>query len=218
MLPRVLEPEVMDTPEAAAAYDALDHAEVNRVFVTDLLAAGPLEGLLLDLGTGTAQLPIELCRRCDRCYVLAVDLSVQMLELARYNIEVASLIQQIQLGHVDAKQLPYGNDQFTAVISNGTLHHIPDPTAMLAEAARVVAPGGLLFFRDLLRPDSDDAVQRLVQGYTGQATEHQQQLFAASLRAAFRLDELQALVAQLGFDPEMVRATSDRHWTWQARK
>lgn len=208
----------MDAPEVAAAYDAMDHAEVNRVFVTDLLASGPIEGLILDLGTGTAQLPIELCRRGEGYYVLAVDLSVHMLELARYNIEVASLIQQIQLGHVDAKRLPYGDGQFAAVISNGTLHHVSDPTAMLAEAARVAAPGGRLFFRDLLRPDSDDAVRRLVQGYAGQATEQQQQLFAASLRAALRLDELRTLVAQLGFDPETVQTTSDRHWTWQARK
>ena len=39
MLPRTLEPEVMDTAEEAADYDAMDHSEVNRVFVDDLLAA-----------------------------------------------------------------------------------------------------------------------------------------------------------------------------------
>ena len=39
MLPRTLEPEVMDSPEEARDYDAMDHAEVNRKFVDDLLAA-----------------------------------------------------------------------------------------------------------------------------------------------------------------------------------
>ena len=39
MIPRVLEPEVMDSPEEAAGYDAMDHAGVNRVFVDDLLYA-----------------------------------------------------------------------------------------------------------------------------------------------------------------------------------
>ena len=38
MLTRVPEPEVMDTPEEARAYNAMDHSEVNRLFVTDLLA------------------------------------------------------------------------------------------------------------------------------------------------------------------------------------
>jgi len=38
MLNRVLEPEVMDTPEDARDYDAMDHSGVNRVFVADFLA------------------------------------------------------------------------------------------------------------------------------------------------------------------------------------
>ena len=39
MLPRILEPELMDTAEDAREYDAMDHAAVNAVFVNDLLAA-----------------------------------------------------------------------------------------------------------------------------------------------------------------------------------
>ena len=38
MLPRVLEPEVMDSPDEARDYDAMDHGQVNRAFVNDLLA------------------------------------------------------------------------------------------------------------------------------------------------------------------------------------
>ena len=42
MLPRVLEPEVMDKPEEAREYDAMDHSAVNLRFVADFLAAhGP---------------------------------------------------------------------------------------------------------------------------------------------------------------------------------
>src|SRR5947207_183966 len=81
-LVRVLEPEVMDTPEEARDYDAMDHSAVNRLFVDDLLAAGVVPATaddqpvaeILDLGTGTALIPIELCRRCADCRVMAVDL------------------------------------------------------------------------------------------------------------------------------------------------
>jgi ubiquinone/menaquinone biosynthesis C-methylase UbiE len=218
MLARMLEPEVMDTPETAAEYDALDHTEVNRAFAADFLAAGPVAGILLDLGTGTAQLPIELCRQHEDCCVLAVDVSVPMLELARYNIEIAGLIQRIQLAQVDVKALPYHDDQFAAVLCNGTLHHIPQPLGVLAEAVRVTVPQGRVFFRDLLRPDAEDGVRQLLETYAGQANARQRELFAASLRAAFRLEEMCGLVAQLGFDPQSVQATSDRHWTWCAQK
>ena len=38
-IPRILEPEVMDSPQDAEDYDQMDHSAVNRVFVEDLLAA-----------------------------------------------------------------------------------------------------------------------------------------------------------------------------------
>ena len=88
-LERVLEPEVMDTYEEADDYDSMDHSEVNRAFVTDFLAAGDVSGLFLDLGTGTALIPIELCERHEDCYVMAADASVHMLDMARYNVEIA---------------------------------------------------------------------------------------------------------------------------------
>jgi len=217
-LERVLEPEVMDTWEEASDYDSMDHSEVNRVFVTDFLAAGDVSGLFLDLGTGTALIPIELCQRHEDCYVMAADASVNMLDMARYNIEIAGLIERIQLDHSDAKQLPYQDGYFAAVMSNSIIHHLPDPAVALKEAIRVVQPGGLLFFRDLMRPETDEVVRQFVETYAGQENEHQQKMFEESLRAALSLDEMRGLVTGLGFDAETVQATSDRHWTWSARR
>jgi ubiquinone/menaquinone biosynthesis C-methylase UbiE len=217
-LPRVLENEVMDSMQDAIEYNNMDHEQVNRTFVDDLLAAGDFHGEILDLGTGTALLPIELCRRHLDCYVMAVDLAISMLDVARYNIEIAMLTDRIQLDHVDVKQLPHGDDRFAAVISNGALHHIPEPLAAFREAVRVTAPGGLLFFRDLVRPEDQAALQQLVETYAGQTNDRQRRLFTDSLHAALTVEEVRDLVARLGFAPESVQATSDRHWTWVARK
>src|SRR5436305_1072198 len=83
MLPRVLEPEVMDSPEEARDYDAMDHSHVNRVFVTDFLAVWRGRGPVLDVGTGTAQIPIELCRQTDAATVVGIDLAEHMLAVGR---------------------------------------------------------------------------------------------------------------------------------------
>ncbi len=218
MLSRVLEPEVMDTPEEALAYDAMDHSEVNRRFVDDFLAASPVDGEILDLGTGTALIPIELCRRDNRFRVLAIDLSVHMLNLAKGNIEVAGLREQIRLDRVDSKRLPYEDGRFAAVMSNSIVHHVAEPRTVLFEAWRVLAPAGLLFIRDLLRPTDDAEVHRLVDTYATGATPLQRQMFDDSLRAALNLAEIRAILEELGQSPDGIRPTSDRHWTWQARK
>jgi ubiquinone/menaquinone biosynthesis C-methylase UbiE len=216
MLPRVLEPEVMDSAEEARDYDTMDHSQVNRVFVTDFLASWDGEGPVLDVGTGTAQIPIELCRHVPKAQIVAVDLAEHMLKVGRENVRKAGFADRIRLERQDAKHLPYADRSFATVISNSIVHHIPEPGKVLAEMARVVRPGGLLFVRDLLRPPSDEIVRRLVSTYAGEANAHQQKMFEESLRAALSLEEIRALVSALNFEPATVQQTTDRHWTWLA--
>ena len=114
MLSRVLEPEVMDSPEEAAAYDAMDHRGVNSKFVDDLLAQGPRFGELLDMGVGTARIPIELCQRSEEVRVVGVDMSSCMLDIAGINVELAALRDRILLDRQDAKHLVYEDGRFDA--------------------------------------------------------------------------------------------------------
>ena len=215
-LERVLEPEVMDTFEEARDYDSMDHQSVNTLFVSDFLAAGDVGTDVLDIGTGTAQIPVELCRQHEDCRVLAIDMASHMLDLARFNIEVDGFTQRIFLQQIDAKDMAFESAMFDSVMSNSIIHHIPEPLAVLQESVRVTRPGGLLFFRDLLRPETSDEVTQLVETYAGEENDHQRQMFDDSLRAALSLQEIREMVLSLGFDAETVRATSDRHWTWTA--
>ncbi len=218
MLPRVLEVEVMDTAVEARDYDAMDHAAVNRVFVIDFLAVWNRLNSVLDVGAGTAQIPIELCRQDAAVRVVAIDLAEQMLVVGRENVRKADLASRVRLEHIDAKKMPYADGSFGAVISNSIIHHIPQPAAVFAEIVRVVAPGGTLFVRDLLRPSDEARLAMLVELYTAGANAHQKQMFADSLHAALTLEEVRSLVVALSFDAAGVRQTTDRHWTWSATK
>lgn len=216
---RELEPELMDTPEEAVDYDRMDHSEVNRVFVDDLLAAwGAIEShvTVVDLGTGTAQIPMELCGRDARIHVQAVDAAEHMLEVARRNVAAAVLEGQIELVLADAKLPAVG--EYDIVMSNSLAHHLPEPAVMFDRLVELARPGGLIFVRDLLRPVDEAEWRRLVETYAGKEKSHARQMFADSLRAALTVDEVRAIVASHSFDPQTVAATSDRHWTWCARK
>ena len=216
MLARVLEPEVMDTPEEARDYDAMDHAAVNRAFAADFLAVWNRRNSVLDVGTGTAQIPIELCRQSPDIEIVAVDLADEMLTVARRNVERAGLGHRIRVEKADAKAIIYHPGAFAAVVSNSIIHHIPEPAGCFAQMHAACVTGGTIFVRDLLRPPDQAELDRLVALYAGDANAHQRALFAASLHAALTLDEVRELVGRLGYRPETVTQTSDRHWTWSA--
>jgi ubiquinone/menaquinone biosynthesis C-methylase UbiE len=232
MLDRVLEPEVMDTPEEARDYDAMDHAAVNDRFCDDFLAFANMNGRpalgqrspprVIDFGTGTALIPIALCSRATGFPVVGIDLAEHMLALARTNVAHAGLANRVLLERVDAKGTPYEDGAFGATISNSIVHHIPEPARCLAEMWRVTAKGGLLFVRDLHRPESEAEVDRLLALYGGEpppdpaqvaSFENMRFLFRASLCASLTVADIVAMVAPLGVPASAVRMTSDRHWT-----
>jgi ubiquinone/menaquinone biosynthesis C-methylase UbiE len=184
-----------------------------------LLAAGRLAGDVLDIGTGTGRIPIELCRRNRDIRVMAIDSSWQMLDQARINVELeGGLLERIMLDLVDAQDLIYEDGRFQAVLSNHALHQFAAFEVVLRGAFRVTAPRGRIFFRDWLRPEDEATVKHLVRTYAGDENEDQQRTFESSLRAALSLDEIREAVGQIGGDPASVAATSDRHWTWNQAK
>lgn len=225
MIPRQLEPEVMDTQAEAVDYNTMDHGEVNRLFVDDLLEWIPSEQIVsgdsveaasitvLDLGTGTALIPMELCSRTDFVKVVAVDMAVEMLKLAQENIKRLNLENRIFLELTDAKNLSFSDHTFDVVVANSLIHHIPDPILVFRELIRVLKFGGLLFLRDLARPNSIEQVNHLVDSYAGQANHHQQQLLRDSLHAALTFKEVQGLLEELSLPKNAARMSSDRHWT-----
>jgi ubiquinone/menaquinone biosynthesis C-methylase UbiE len=218
MIPRVLEPEAMDTPEEVLQYDLMDHSEVNVRFVHDFLAIhGPCQGgEILDVGTGTARIPIALARASSKVRILALDLAPNMLERAMINIDRAGLTDRIRCLCGDVKALDglLANALFEGVISNTIVHHIPDPAPAMVAMKDRVAPGGTLMVRDLARPDTQQEVARLVALYAGNESPEARGLFEASLNAALTLREIQELVRdQLGIPPQSASMTSDRHWT-----
>lgn len=213
-LPRTLEPEATDDAAEALLYDRMDHRQVNQQFVGDLVAGGAVGSHVVDLGTGTARIPVLLCRRLPELKVMAIDASTAMLDLAATNVDVAGVIDQVQLEHADAQTMEsFGEAICDCVISNSLLHHIADPVAVLRTARRLVRPGGRLFFRDLMRPTTAAEVDRLTDLYASDEAAEARQLLHQSLHAALTIEEVRDLLVASDLPPEAVRPTSDRHWT-----
>jgi len=107
---------------------------------------------LLDVGTGTGRIVELLGRRGVRA--VGVDSSRDMLGVARANLERAQL-PHCQVRFADAYQLPMPGASFDAVTIHQVLHYLDDPGEAIAEAARVLRPGGRLVVVDFAPHELD---------------------------------------------------------------
>ena len=210
---RILEPEVMDTVEAAEAYDAMEHGEVDEAFVERVIALGTNSGHFLDVGTGPAQIPILLAQRCPDIHITAIDLSEEMLKIAKHHVAEANLTKQITLEHIDAKVLPYPDNYFDGLISNSIVHHIHDAISALKEMGRVVKQNGIVLIRDLTRPETPADAQTFVDLYAAEDTPYQQKLYYDSFLASFTLAEVNEMLTQMCMPDAAVVQSTDRHWS-----
>jgi SAM-dependent methyltransferase len=138
------------------AYDALSHRLLFRSLfgpiTADVAAVAPAGGRVLDVGCGPGHLSIRLARE-HGLEVTGLDLDPAMIERAQANAERLEAEgggrPSFLVGDVAA--LPFPDGSFDLVVSTLSMHHWEDPSAALAEIARVLRPGGRALIWDLRR-------------------------------------------------------------------
>ena len=110
---------------------------------------GPFERVV-DLGTGSGRM-LTLFGRKAKC-AIGLDLSQQMLNIARANVSRAGL-DKIELRHGDIFSTRLPSATADLVLVHQVLHYLSDPKTAVAEAARLVAPGGRLLIVDFAPHD-----------------------------------------------------------------
>ncbi|MEN3149426.1 metalloregulator ArsR/SmtB family transcription factor [Neorhizobium sp. IRAMC:178] len=143
--------------ERAQAYftrNASEWDELRRLHISDaavesallkLIGPAPVDALL-DLGTGTGwilQLLSNIYRRA-----VGIDASRDMLSVARSNLDKAGIVKA-SVRHGDILNLPLEGQDFDLITVHQVLHFLDQPELAIAEAARVLRPGGRLLIVDL---------------------------------------------------------------------
>lgn len=109
-------------------------------------------GRLVDIGTGTGRM-IELFGGRAQ-HALGIDRSPEMLRLARAKLGQAGLSAELRQGDMYALPLPSASAD--TVILHQVLHYAQQPGAAVAEAARLLAPGGRLLIVDFAPHDLEE--------------------------------------------------------------
>jgi len=210
---RVLEPELMDDPEQAKAYAAADFSQENQGFVDRFREYFPdfREGHMLDIGCGPGDIPIRFARAFPTCRITGIDASAPMLQLAERAVQQVHLSERITF-RCERFQDTAGANQADAGISNSLLHHVPNPLQFWNKLRRLVKPGSPVLVMDLLRPESPEEAQAIVDRYAAGESEILRRDFYNSLLAAFTEDEVTTQLARMNLTRLLIDLPDDRHW------
>ncbi|MBC8338022.1 MAG: metalloregulator ArsR/SmtB family transcription factor [Rhodospirillales bacterium] len=134
----------------AESWDSLrslhvDDKDVETV-IGGWLGRAPVHSLL-DIGTGTGRILEVLSPVIERG--VGIDQSREMLAVARANLERGAC-ENCQVRQADLYRLPFDDGAFDAAVIHQVLHFLDEPAAAIAEAARVLTPGGHLVVADFL--------------------------------------------------------------------
>jgi Methylase involved in ubiquinone/menaquinone biosynthesis len=210
---RTLEPELMEDEAQCLAYAKADFEEENQSFVTLFRDSYPemTEGHVLDLGCGPGDIPIRFARTLPGCRVTGVDASAAMIRLAEAAVQATGVADRVTLRceRFQSLQLPEPAD---AVMSNSLVHHLPNPFQFWHQLKRLVKPGSCVLVMDLLRPESPEAAQAIVDRYAAGEPPVLRRDFYNSLLAAFTEDEVAAQLAELNLSRLLIDVPDDRHW------
>ena len=129
-------------------------SEVERAIEGAL--GGQMLGRLVDVGTGTGRM-IELFGPRS-AQAIGIDRSSEMLRLARVKLEAAGIQSSLRQG--DMYALPLPDQAADSVIIHQVLHYAHSPAAAIAEAARVLTPGGTLLVVDFAAHEREELRER----------------------------------------------------------
>jgi ubiquinone/menaquinone biosynthesis C-methylase UbiE len=136
-----------------AMFDQLQRSLRDRGWMEtkSIINSGISSGHALEVGPGPGYLGLEWLKRTSDSKLTTLEISPAMIELATRNAAQYGLVGRWRSVEGNALSMPFGNDQFDAVFSNGSLHEWEDPLRVLDEIARVLRPGGRCFVSDLRR-------------------------------------------------------------------
>jgi ubiquinone/menaquinone biosynthesis C-methylase UbiE len=155
----MVKPRVIETDEGITGefntqhYDLMMRNMRDRGWIETnlIIKEGITSGLALEIGPGPGYLGLEWLKNTKGTNLNGLDISDDMIAIARKNAVDYRLTDRAEYFKGDASRMPFEDGHFDAAFTNGSLHEWAHPEDILNEIDRVVKPGGIYVISDLRR-------------------------------------------------------------------
>jgi ubiquinone/menaquinone biosynthesis C-methylase UbiE len=173
------------------------------------------EKYVLDVGCGVGATPVYLAKSTG-CRVVGVDLLEKMVEQSRARVKAEGLGDRVEFKVADARELPFEDDLFDAVISESVNVFFDDKQVALNEYARVTKPGGYVGLAEIAwltspKPEMEESLKEMAYIMALEADDWKALLVGAGLKNVVGEAE------QIDLSRES-KGRLERYGWWQAAK
>jgi ubiquinone/menaquinone biosynthesis C-methylase UbiE len=178
-----------------------------KYFVRKVLKRGIRSGRVLDIGTGSGRLAIELAKAGGCNFdIAALDISENMLKKARENAARCGVVDRIEFVSGTAAALPFPDNSFDLVISYASLHHWFHPEAVFREIARVTRASGCAIIRDNKRVYQNPVWRASIWLISRFMNRRHRENWPKALLASYTIPEVREILNRSGLNNYRVRS------------
>ena len=170
-------------------------APIYRRFIAKVAGISLPGKRVLDIGTGSGRLAIELAKARPDWQINGIDISEEMLKLARQNTAQGNFADRIDFRQASTSALPFADGYFSLVACNSSLHLWADPLKVLKEIARVTSSGGCCLIRDNLRFILFNPLFSLI-GLAMGMNASQRRLWMQAIRSSYTIGEAKVILKE----------------------
>ena len=127
------------------------HRDRGWLSTDDIIRFGINQGTALEIGPGPGYLGLEWLKKTEETKIVALDISQDMINIAKNNTKTYQMESRIEFIHSDGKDIDFKANTFDAVFTSGSLHEWANPVEIFNHIIRVLKPGGKFFISDLKR-------------------------------------------------------------------
>ena len=124
-----------------------------------------ISGTIIDVGTGPGRLPIEIAKQVENAKAFGIDLSEDMIKIAKRNADREGVGDRVEFRVGSAYDTGFENNSIDLVVSTGTMHHLSQPLVAFNEMYRILKRGGAAWLfdgrKDVTRAEFKETVRSL---------------------------------------------------------
>lgn len=174
-------------------YDVMMRRMRDKGWITtpQILKAGITSGLALEIGPGPGYLGLEWLKKTEGTRLKGLDISPDMIKIAEKNAKEYGCEHRVEYVESDSKIMPFDDNTFDAVFTNGSLHEWAHPKDAFHEIYRVLKPSGKCCITDLRR-DMNPFIKWFIKSMTKPVV--MVSGLISSINAAYTRDEMYAIL------------------------